>query len=66
MLNHDYPGHDRIGYSFSRAERAERRAPRARRLNLSDVDWYALEIGSFGSTRELKQRSANLNPLLRV
>lgn len=33
-------GPDHYRHSLSRAERSARHAPRARRLNLSDVDWY--------------------------
>lgn len=38
-------GYDHFSGPFSRAERHVR-APRARRLNLSDVDWYAHQSGS--------------------
>jgi hypothetical protein len=44
MLNHLYPGLDHPGPNPSRYDRHSRHAPRARRLNLSDVDWYALAI----------------------
>lgn len=33
-------GPDHYNQSLSRSERSGRHAPRARRLNLSDVDWY--------------------------
>lgn len=33
-------GPDHYNPSLSRAEKSGRHAPRARRLNLSDVDWY--------------------------
>jgi regulator of nonsense transcripts 2 len=33
-------GPDHYNPSLSRSERSGRHAPRARRLNLSDVDWY--------------------------
>lgn len=33
-------GPDHYNHSLSRAEKSGRHAPRARRLNLSDVDWY--------------------------
>lgn len=34
-------GHDNFNSSITRPERIGRGAPRARRLNLADVDWYA-------------------------
>ncbi|KIW10005.1 hypothetical protein PV08_11781 [Exophiala spinifera] len=34
------PGFDHYNPSLSRSEKSGRNAPRARRLNLSDVDWY--------------------------
>jgi regulator of nonsense transcripts 2 len=34
------PGLDHYNPSLSRAEKSGRHGPRARRLNLSDVDWY--------------------------
>ncbi|KIW22314.1 hypothetical protein, variant 1 [Cladophialophora immunda] len=46
VLNYDlreddqHDGPDHYNPSLSRAERSGRHAPRARRLNLSDVDWY--------------------------
>lgn len=33
-------GPDHYNHPLSRAEKSGRQAPRARRLNLSDVDWY--------------------------
>lgn len=33
-------GHDHFNPSLTRAEKTGRNAPRARRLNLADVDWY--------------------------
>ncbi len=36
-------GPDHYNPSLSRAEKGGRHAPRARRLNLSDVDWYGSE-----------------------
>lgn len=39
-------GFDHFSNTFSRAER-NGRAPRARRLNLSDVDWYGHRSSSF-------------------
>jgi regulator of nonsense transcripts 2 len=39
-------GPDHYNPSLSRAERSGRHAPRARRLNLSDVDWYGKSSAS--------------------
>jgi hypothetical protein len=41
MLKDLDPGHDHFNASLSRSEKAGRHTQRARRLNLSDVDWYA-------------------------
>ena len=43
MLKDLIPGHEHFHPSLSRADRSARHAPRARRLNLSDVDWYAVQ-----------------------
>ncbi len=47
-------GHDHYNPSLSRAEKSGRHAPRARRLNLSDVDWY-------GTKRTLPNRAKREN-----
>lgn len=33
-------GHDHYNQTLTRSEKVGRNAPRARRLNLADVDWY--------------------------
>ncbi len=39
-------GPDHYNHSLSRSEKSCRYAPRARRLNLSDVDWYGSKTSS--------------------
>lgn len=51
-------GFDHLGNTFSRAER-NGRAPRARRLNLSDVDWYGRRASSLVASRSHDENSAH-------
>lgn len=59
-------GPEHYNPSLSRAERSGRHAPRARRLNLSDVDWYGkkshvkAENESPKNTRSPQIKSPNL------
>ena len=49
MLKDLPPGHEHFDQGRSRGDRPTRRAPRARRLNLSDVDWYAKQDVGIGA-----------------
>ncbi|KAK5072861.1 mRNA decay protein [Lithohypha guttulata] len=51
-------GYDHIPSTFSRAER-NGRATRARRLNLSDVDWYARHLPDSASARTGQENDPN-------
>ena len=42
-------GSDHYNHSLTRAEKSGRHAPRSRRLNLSDVDWYGTRQSRSGA-----------------
>jgi hypothetical protein len=42
MLKDPPPGYEQLSSSHSRIDKPNRRQPKARRLNLSDVDWYGM------------------------
>ena len=50
-------GPDHYNPPLSRSERSGRHAPRARRLNLSDVDWYGKKIASEKTENETPKGS---------
>ena len=57
-------GPDHYNPSLSRSERSGRHAPRSRRLNLSDVDWYGKDKPSAEKTENAAPRG-HCSPRLR-
>jgi regulator of nonsense transcripts 2 len=55
-------GSDHYNPSLSRAERSGRHAPRARRLNLSDVDWYGEKSASKSPSSTEPPKEENEKP----
>ena len=60
-------GSDHYNPSLSRAEKSGRHAPRARRLNLSDVDWYGTQtqspkVGQENSSRAISRSALSKKP----
>ncbi len=57
------PGLDHYNPPLSRAEKSGRYAPRARRLNLSDVDWYGTKTElARGPGSRSENRTASASP----
>lgn len=57
------PGFDHYNPSLSRSEKSGRNAPRARRLNLSDVDWYETKSPTpSGSRGRYENRKSSASP----
>jgi len=59
-------GPDHYNPSLTRAEKSGRHAPRARRLNLSDVDWYGARSQPFASNRRKGTSSPLVSSYLNV
>ncbi|KAL6247761.1 mRNA decay protein [Rhinocladiella similis] len=69
VLNYDlreddqHDGFDHYNPSLSRSEKSGRNAPRARRLNLSDVDWYGTKTPiPSGSGGRIENRKSSASP----
>ncbi|ETI20095.1 hypothetical protein G647_08129 [Cladophialophora carrionii CBS 160.54] len=57
-------GPDHYNPSLSRSERSGRHAPRARRLNLSDVDWYGKKSSTESAENEAPKNARS--PAIRI